>query len=102
MPDDAVSSETRTRCDRQDARLAQLESSGLPKELEAALGRFDWHSQVTIYFAQGEGGAGWIRSKRTITIHSEYVRRFNKQGAISKRRSARSGEGEAGGSHKDR
>lgn len=50
--------------------------------LSEVLSRFDWHSQVKISFVHGEGGAGWSRSKRTVTVHSEYVERFVRQGRL--------------------
>jgi len=31
----------------------------------------------------GDGGAGWSRSKRTVTVHSEYVRRFVRHGRLA-------------------
>jgi hypothetical protein len=49
-------------------------------ELEAVVRQFDWHSQVTIRFTEGDGGAAWSRSGRTITVHGGYVRRFIEQG----------------------
>lgn len=62
-------------------RLAEeLRASGVIAELETALRRFDWHSQVEIRWVAGEGGAAWSRSKRAITVHSGYVRRFIAQG----------------------
>ena len=70
--------------DPENELLAQLDSVGLVAELESIVTRFDWHSQVTIHFAAGDGGAGWSRSKRTITVHSEYVRRFLEQGKVAR------------------
>lgn len=61
-----------------------LLQDGLADELRLALYGFDWHSQVTIAFKVGEGGAGWSRSKRTVTVNEEYVRRFIEQGQIAK------------------
>ena len=59
-----------------------IESNKLNEEFAKFLGSFDWHSEVTINFAGGKGGAGWNRSKRTITVHDEYIHRFNTQGAL--------------------
>ncbi|MEX1024916.1 MAG: DUF4344 domain-containing metallopeptidase [Planctomycetota bacterium] len=56
------------------------ESRQLLADLERALRGFDWHSQVTLAFVDGDGGAGWSRSKRTITVNSGYVARFVRQG----------------------
>lgn len=58
--------------------------AGLEAELESIVTRFDWHSQVTVRFAAGDGSAGWNRSARTITVPSEYIRRFVEQGKIAK------------------
>ena len=44
------------------------------------LKRIDWHSQVTVDFVGGDGGAAWSRSNRTITVNGEYLRRFITQG----------------------
>ena len=57
-------------------------SEKLDQHFEKFLERFDWHSQVTVHFASGKGGAGWNRSKRTITVNDEYIHRFNTQGAL--------------------
>ncbi len=58
----------------------QLKARPIAKELETALRSFDWHSTVTIAFVNGDGGAGWSRSRRTISVNSEYVERFIRQG----------------------
>lgn len=60
--------------------LQDLCGAGLATELRAALARFDWHSTVKVVFREGEGGAGWSRSRRTVTVNGEYVRRFIAQG----------------------
>jgi hypothetical protein len=52
----------------------------LASMIEAALQRIDWRSQVTVDFVWGAGGAGWNRSKRTVTVKSEYLERFIAQG----------------------
>ena len=85
MPDGITSNESRVKCDPQCTIANQLQSSGILQELATVIGRFDWHSQVTIHFTDGDGGAGWSRSRRTITVHSEYIRRFIQQGTIVKR-----------------
>ena len=54
--------------------------AGDAKRTNGGVKRFDWHSQVTVRFAEGDGGAGWSRSKRTVTVNSGYVRRFIEQG----------------------
>jgi hypothetical protein len=81
MPDGVASSEAKVVYDPGDEFINRVCSEGLASEIESAVGRFDWHSQVTVRFVDGDGGAGWSRSGRTITVHSEYIRRFVEQGA---------------------
>ena len=84
MPDGLASKETRLRSELSDTGDASLQES-LERELMEALRRFDWHSQVTIAFQVGDGGAGWSRSKRAVTVNSAYMQRFVRQGeAIEK------------------
>jgi Putative metallopeptidase len=78
MPNTERSNQARVVCD--DHVFAKDSAASLIAELDSHLTRFDWHSQVTIRFAASDGGAGWSRSKRTITVNSEYIRRFLKQG----------------------
>jgi hypothetical protein len=59
-----------------------LSGGDLLREIEDAVKSFDWHSQVTVSFAAGEGGAGWNRSRRTVTVADEYIDRFNRQGNL--------------------
>ncbi|MBK7875587.1 MAG: hypothetical protein IPJ77_07525 [Planctomycetes bacterium] len=80
MPEGLASSEARVQFDAGDGFLQRACGDGLADELRSAVKRFDWHSQVTIRFVNGNGGAAWSRSSRTITVNSEYVRRFVKQG----------------------
>lgn len=80
MPSGALSNEARVRHDENGPISSELGSGPLADEVRAAIRRFDWHSQVTVRFVEGDGGAGWSRSKRTITVHSGYVRRFIAQG----------------------
>ncbi len=85
MPSDTTSSEARVVYDAGNPFIASLcgpagGADGLAAEIESAARRFDWHSQVTIRFVDGDGGAGWNRSGRTITVNSGYVRRFIAQG----------------------
>lgn len=74
MPPLARSKEARV------VRDSKAELAGLPAELEAIVTRFDWHSQVTVRFVAGDGGAGWSRSARTISVTDGYLRRFVEQG----------------------
>ncbi len=80
MPAGLASGEARLVRNPKSEFVRQLCSDGLAQELTSAIKRFDWHSQVTIRFVEGDGGAGWSRSERTITVHSEYVQRFVRQG----------------------
>jgi hypothetical protein len=82
MPDGLRSKEARVTFDSESELSRSLGSIGA--ELESIVTRFDWHSQVTVRFVAGDGRAGWNRSSRTITVTSEYVRRFVAQGKIAK------------------
>ncbi|MEL6905063.1 MAG: DUF4344 domain-containing metallopeptidase, partial [Planctomycetota bacterium] len=62
----------------QPVRAAWVHASA---ELVPALQRVDWHSQVKLRLESGGDGAGWSRSKRTITVEAGYVERFLRQGA---------------------
>lgn len=79
MPHGLRSNEARLTYDKVPL-FNDLCSDGLAQELETALRGVDWHTTVTIKFEAGEGGAGWSRSARTITVHGEYARRFIRQG----------------------
>jgi hypothetical protein len=83
MPLGQRSQEARVVCDPETASLVQVGADGFLAELESAITRFDWHSQVTIRFTAGDGSAGWNRSKRTVTVPSEYLLRFVKQGKVA-------------------
>lgn len=80
MPAGVPSGEAELTYDEGSDLFRQLLGDGLGEELRTAIQRFDWHSQVAIAFEEGEGGAGWSRSKRTVTVRGEYVRRFVEQG----------------------
>lgn len=84
MPHGVRSNEARVVCDPENESFAQVGSVGLVTELESIITRFDWHSQVTIRFAAGDGDAGWSRAERTVTVHSEYLRRFVEQGKVAR------------------
>lgn len=85
MPPGQASKETRVVCPDDDPLFSQLDELGLLSELECVLQRFDWHSQVTIRFVAGDGGAAWSRGTRTVTVHAGYVLRFVAQGAAAGR-----------------
>lgn len=80
MPPGLESAEARVKCDSEGGTVSQLRSGPLLDELEAIVRSFDWHSRVTLHFKNGNGGAGWSRSKRTITVHGRYIYRFIGQG----------------------
>ena len=80
MPPKMKSNETRIRFDEGSGIATQLARRPIAQEIEAALRSFDWHSTVTIAFVEGNGGAGWNRGKRTVTVNSAYVERFINQG----------------------
>jgi len=86
MPEGQASREVRMSIDPGDNLMQRLCDAGLQDELQAALERFDWHSQVSIRFLQGEGGAGWSRSDRQITVYNEYIKRFVEQGRTMRHR----------------
>jgi hypothetical protein len=83
MPHGVGSSEARVVCDPENASFAHAGSVGLLAELESILTRFDWHSQITVRLAAGDGSSGWNRGKRTVTVYSEYIRRFVEQGKVA-------------------
>lgn len=76
MPHGRVSREMRILVDDSMREFVDFGEYNLLSSIEKAVGMIDWHSQVTIDFVKGKGGASWNRSMRTITVHGEYVRRF--------------------------
>jgi len=80
MPAGKVSKEARFRADESTRAFVDAGKPNLASVLESALQRIDWHSQVTVDFVGGSGGAAWSRSKRTVTVNSEYLQRFIAQG----------------------
>jgi hypothetical protein len=84
MPAGMSSKEARLVCDAESGLANSLKSVGLAPELESIITRFDWHSQVTVRFVAGDGRAGWSRSARTISVPTEYIRRFVEQGKIAR------------------
>jgi hypothetical protein len=83
MPEGARSNEARVVCVPA-GQFVQPHAAALVAELESAVVRFDWHSQVTIRFAVGDGGARWDRGTRTVNVPSAYLRRFVEQGKAAK------------------
>ena len=78
MPTGEMSREARVRLEGSIG--SQLASRPIAKHFNTILRSFDWHSTVTISFVDGDGGAGWSRSRRTVTVNSVYVERFIRQG----------------------
>jgi Putative metallopeptidase len=76
MPAGKVSKEARFRADDSTRAFVEAGEPSLASMIESALQRFDWHSQVTVGFVWGSGRAAWNRSKRTVTVNSEYLQRF--------------------------
>jgi len=81
MPEGVASAKAKVEYDGGSAFLTDLCDKGLASESETAARRFDWHSDVAIRFVEGDGKAGWNRSRRAVTVHSAYVRRFINQGS---------------------
>jgi hypothetical protein len=85
MPEGMKSTEARVIFDDGSETAKQLSSRPFAKEIETALRSFDWHSTVRIAFVEGDGGAGWNRSRRTVTVNSAYIKRFIRQGVQAKK-----------------
>ena len=85
MPKGMKSTEARVSFDDRSETAKQLSSRPIAKEVETALRSFDWHSTVRIAFVEGDGGAGWSRSRRTVTVNSAYIKRFIRQGVQAKK-----------------
>ena len=80
MPEGKHSKEARFRADEATREFVDAGDPSLRATVEPVLKRIDWHSQVTVDFVGGDGGAAWSRSNRTITVNGEYLRRFITQG----------------------
>lgn len=80
MPAGRPSKEARFRADEATLPFVEAGEPSLRSTIESAIQRIDWHSQVTVDFIAGQGGAAWSRSNRTITVNGEYLRRFIAQG----------------------
>jgi Putative metallopeptidase len=87
-PAGKISKEARFRADESTRAFVDAGKPSLASVLESALQRIDWHSQVTVDFVGGEGGAAWSRSKRTVTVNSEYLQRFIAQGVKAEAQAA--------------
>jgi hypothetical protein len=80
MPTGKRSTEARIRADDATQAFVEAGEPSLLATIESAIKRIDWHSQVTVDFVGGTGGAAWNRSDRTIKVNGEYLRRFIAQG----------------------
>jgi len=80
MPTGSLSKEVRLVIDEGSIFATAIKEGGLANDIRIVLQSFDWHSQVSVFFAEGEGGAGWNRSRRTVTVRDGYIKRFAKQG----------------------
>jgi hypothetical protein len=80
MPAGKVSKLALLRADESTRAFVDAGEPSLASTIQSALQRIDWHSQVTVDFVGGSGGAAWSRSKRTVTVNSEYLQRFIAQG----------------------
>ena len=80
MPEGSQSKEARLACDPDSVMGSTINEGPLGRDIQKSLKSFDWHSQVKVFFSQGDGSAGWNRSRRTVTVKDGYVERFVKQG----------------------
>lgn len=80
MTDGGKSGEARLVIENNSVFSKALSEGQLASEFENVIKSFDWHSQVKLRFAEGQGGAGWSRSARTVTVRDGYIQRFNAQG----------------------
>jgi len=88
MPADKRSTEARIRADGATQAFVEAGEPSLLSTIESAIKRIDWHSQVTVDFVGGDGGAAWSRSDRTIKVNGDYLRRFIAQGVKAKAQAA--------------
>lgn len=88
MPVGKGSTEARVRADDATREFVDAGEPNLLSTVESAVKRIDWHSQVTVDFVGGNGGAAWNRSNRTIKVNGEYLRRFIAQGVKAQAQAA--------------
>ena len=82
MPAGQKSKEARVIVETESVFANAIVRGSLKNDVQQIIRTFDWHSQVTIRFEDGEGGAGWNRSRRTVTVFDEYINRFNNQSRL--------------------
>jgi len=73
MPSGRASREIRIRVSD---LVRQLDHETLINELKVALEFFDWHSQISLVFEEGDGSAYFKRNGRTIVVKNAYINRF--------------------------
>lgn len=80
MPAEARVTEVRVSAD-DTLRGTLANSDALGRDLFALLASIDWHSQITLSFADcgGDDRATWSRNGRTITICDGLIRRFENE-----------------------
>ncbi|MEM6331145.1 MAG: DUF4344 domain-containing metallopeptidase [Planctomycetota bacterium] len=88
MPEGEASAEWRLTKDDGNALIDRFYRSPVVEEFTNAIEAFDWHSQITIQFRTGRGGAAWNRSQRSITVYSEYLERLVRQGVEATKQAA--------------
>ncbi|MFZ4575911.1 MAG: DUF4344 domain-containing metallopeptidase [Phycisphaerales bacterium] len=88
MPEGKRSKEARIRADEATQLFVEAGDPSLLSTIESAIQRIDWHSQVTVEFVGGAGGAAWNRGSRTIKVNGEYLRRFIAQGVKAQAQAA--------------
>jgi len=76
MPSGRASTEIRFR---PNDLVERLDHETLINELKAALEYFDWHSQISLVFEEGDGSASFSRNGRRITVKNAYINRFIRQ-----------------------
>ena len=75
MPDNARTTEVGLRAD--DTPITEaVADSGLADTALTLLSRIDWHSYVTLYLRDCDGGASWSRNGRTVTICDAHIERI--------------------------
>lgn len=62
-----------------DPRSQAFASSEVFEDAYGLLAAIDWHSRITLSLSQCDGTASWSRSRRTITLCSDYIQRFQDQ-----------------------
>jgi hypothetical protein len=86
MPAGRNSREARFRADPATEDFVKAGEHTLESSISTALQSIDWHSQVTVEFVGTGGGAAWNRSKRTVTVGGDYLRRFVGQGVRTEKK----------------